>query len=80
MADLSDLEDQKETHHHLVLYEAALLELTHGNIPCRTLRSVMKSYIVYVYPFVSVATAHRTRKTMNLNVHFTSRETTRNLS
>ena len=48
MADLSDLEDQKETHHHLVLYEAALLELTHGNIPCRTLRSVLKIYIVYV--------------------------------
>ena len=51
MADLSDLEDQKDTHHHLVLYEAALLELTHGNIPCRTLRLVMNSYNVYVYPF-----------------------------
>ena len=52
MADLSDLEDQKETHHHLVLYEAALLELTHGNIPCRTLRSVLKIYNDYVYRFV----------------------------
>ena len=38
MADLTDLEDQVEEFQHLVLYEAALLELKHGCIPYRTLR------------------------------------------
>lgn len=38
MADLSDLEDHKETFQHLALYEAALLELTYGSVPCRCLR------------------------------------------
>lgn len=40
-ADLSDLEDQKETFQHLALYEAALLELTYGSVPCRCLRTKM---------------------------------------
>jgi len=38
MADLSDLEDHKESFQHLGLYEAALLELSHGSVPCRALR------------------------------------------
>lgn len=41
MADLSDLEDQRETFQHLALYEAALLELTYGSVPCRYLRTKM---------------------------------------
>ena len=39
MADLSDLEDHIEHYQHLALYEAALLELEHGSIPLRTLRT-----------------------------------------
>ena len=40
MANLSDLDNHKEMFHHLPLYEAGLLELRHGTIPCRTLMSV----------------------------------------
>ncbi|KAL5012454.1 hypothetical protein ScPMuIL_011005 [Solemya velum] len=39
MADLSDLETHRELFQHLSLYEAGLLELKHGSVPCRTLRS-----------------------------------------
>ncbi len=46
MADLSDIEDQIDTYQHLVFYEAALLELTHGSIPCRTLRYPLAEIIL----------------------------------
>ncbi|XP_064648697.1 mitoguardin 2-like [Lineus longissimus] len=39
MADLTDLEQQTNKHQSLFLYEAALLELKHGSIPCRSLRT-----------------------------------------
>ena len=39
LADLTDLHDQRETHQHLALYDAALLEITHGSVPCRALRT-----------------------------------------
>lgn len=38
-ADLSDLEDQLEMCQNYAVYEAALLELEHGTIPFRTLRT-----------------------------------------
>ncbi|XP_064616535.1 mitoguardin-like [Liolophura sinensis] len=41
LADLSDLESHRELFQHLALYEAGLMELKHGNIPCRTLRPDM---------------------------------------
>ncbi|OWF49902.1 mitoguardin 2-like [Mizuhopecten yessoensis] len=41
MANLSDLETHREMFHHLPLYEAGLLELKHGSITCRTLRTEM---------------------------------------
>jgi len=55
MADLSDLEDHKESFQHLALYEAALLELSHGSVPCRALRLswavflVEKIFIILTY-------------------------------
>lgn len=39
VADLSDLEDQQEMYQNYAVYEAALLELEHGTIPFRTLRT-----------------------------------------
>ncbi|XP_045188727.1 mitoguardin-like [Mercenaria mercenaria] len=41
LADLSDLDTHREMFKHLVLYEAGLLELKHGTISCRTLRTEM---------------------------------------
>lgn len=41
LADLSDLDNHKELFKHLVLYETGLLELRHGSVSCRTLRSEM---------------------------------------
>ncbi|XP_069122349.1 mitoguardin-like [Argopecten irradians] len=41
MANLSDLETHREMFHHLPLYEAGLLELKHGVVTCRTLRTEM---------------------------------------
>ena len=40
LADLSDLDQHRDMFHHLALYEAGLLELKHGSVSCRTLRSV----------------------------------------
>ena len=40
MANLSDLENHREMFQHLPLYEAGLLELKHGHVPCRTLRCI----------------------------------------
>ena len=39
LADLADLQDHHETHQHLTLYDDALSEITHGSVPCRTLRT-----------------------------------------
>ncbi|XP_052788044.1 mitoguardin-like [Mya arenaria] len=41
LADLSDLERHQDMFHHLALYEAGVLELKHGSVSCRTLRSEM---------------------------------------
>lgn len=41
MANLSDLDNHREMFKHLPLYEAGLLELKHGAITCRTLRTEM---------------------------------------
>lgn len=41
MANLSDLDNHREMFQHLPLYEAGLLELKHGSITCRTLRTEM---------------------------------------
>ncbi|KAK3088099.1 hypothetical protein FSP39_014634, partial [Pinctada imbricata] len=41
MANLSDLDNHRELFQHLPLYEAGLLELKHGSITCRTLRTEM---------------------------------------
>ncbi|XP_048777814.1 mitoguardin 2-like [Ostrea edulis] len=41
MANLSDLDNHREMFQHLPLYEAGLLELKHGHVPCRTLRTEM---------------------------------------
>ncbi|XP_074654110.1 mitoguardin-like isoform X2 [Tubulanus polymorphus] len=41
MADLSDMVDQNARYQHLYMYKAALLELEHGVIPCRELRTKM---------------------------------------
>lgn len=41
LADLSDLDTHREMFKHLVLYETGLLELKHGSVTCRTLRSEM---------------------------------------
>ena len=40
MANLADLESNREMLHMVPLYETGLLELKHGCVPCRTLRSV----------------------------------------
>lgn len=39
MPDLTDLDFQKKRHSHLAFYDAGLIELKHGSIPCRTLRT-----------------------------------------
>lgn len=41
MANLADLDNHREMFQHLPLYEAGLLELKHGTITCRTLRTEM---------------------------------------
>ncbi|KAL8578961.1 hypothetical protein ACOMHN_001923 [Nucella lapillus] len=41
MANLADLESHREMLHMVPLYETGLLELKHGSVPCRTLRSEM---------------------------------------
>ncbi|KAL4219615.1 Mitoguardin [Mactra antiquata] len=41
LADLSDLDTHRDMFKHLVLYETGLLELKHGSVSCRTLRSEM---------------------------------------
>lgn len=45
MANLSDLDTHREMFQHLPLYEAGLLELKHGHVPCRTLRTEMTQCI-----------------------------------
>ncbi|XP_062589128.1 LOW QUALITY PROTEIN: mitoguardin-like [Saccostrea cucullata] len=45
MANLSDLDNHREMFQHLPLYEAGLLELKHGHVPCRTLRTEMTQCI-----------------------------------
>jgi len=47
MADLSDLDDQRETFQHLALYEAALLELSHGTVQVRVLRYFVATVNIY---------------------------------
>ncbi len=37
-ADLSDLEEQRETFHYLSLYYSALADVEQGTVPCRALR------------------------------------------
>ena len=43
MANLADLESNREMLHMVPLYETGLLELKHGSVPCRTLRYVTKA-------------------------------------
>ena len=41
MANLTDLELNRDILHHVPLYEAGMLELKHGNVPCRSIRPEM---------------------------------------
>jgi hypothetical protein len=52
MADLSDLETELESAsvQDRILYEAALLELQHGTIPCRVLRYTLSQQNKQLFP------------------------------
>ncbi|XP_005104976.2 mitoguardin-like [Aplysia californica] len=41
MANLTDLDFNRDILHHVPLYEAGMLELKYGNVPCRTIRPDM---------------------------------------
>ncbi|CAL1538610.1 unnamed protein product [Lymnaea stagnalis] len=41
MAHLTDLDFNRDILHHVPLYEAGMLELKYGNVPCRTIRPEM---------------------------------------
>lgn len=41
MANLADLDYNRDILHHVPLYEAGMLELKYGNVPCRTIRPEM---------------------------------------
>ncbi|GFS21519.1 mitoguardin 2 [Elysia marginata] len=41
MANLADLDFNRDILHHVPLYEAGMLELKYGNVPCRTIRPEM---------------------------------------